>query len=206
METLTPICPVCKENYDNIIKPYSMQPCGHGICKECFSQMENLNTRLQPLSCPVCRSDIIICKPNYDLKKITDEISNQADPEEWIIRLYEIKQNVTNVIHEDMKKYCKLIVLRVLLKDHFDMMADLESEEWTSEDKIIIKDIKSEIVKIISNHNDDIEEVIKWIKTMSFPLYLEGYLRRFIKRVYDNKDFLSLTQSEWILDLFVQPV
>ena len=142
METLTPACPVCKENYDNIVKPWSIQPCGHGICKSCYSRLQNLNTRTIPLSCPMCRSDIIICKPNYDLQKITNEISNAADVEEWIVRLYEIKQNSTYIVDEEMKKYCKLIVMRTILKDHFDMIADLDQNEWTVEDKIIVKTSK----------------------------------------------------------------
>lgn len=207
MDTL-PNCPVCLRIFDEIVSPHTLHPCNHGICRQCLTQLEIRSiTGRTDLKCPQCRVEVEDHKSNFDLKMITDSIKHKEDACSWVERLATYKKCENVFISEPMRKYAKLIVLRISFEDLLDVLADTDVEQWTVKEKILIKELKQELSEIICAHLDeDCETVIRWIKVLSFPLQVEKYLRVFVRRCFDNKEFLEEKDATWILDLFVQAV
>tara|TARA_B100000683_G_scaffold34586_1_gene30237 strand:- start:5102 stop:5644 length:543 start_codon:yes stop_codon:yes gene_type:complete len=63
-------CPICQNTYSASRVPYSLQPCGHGMCKDCAIQY--FDERLE-VECPVCRCTVLRRVVNWDLKSVCGE-------------------------------------------------------------------------------------------------------------------------------------
>lgn len=203
-----PNCPVCLRCFDELVLPYTLHPCNHGICRQCLTQMElrSITARVE-LKCPQCRGPVEEHKSNFDLKRITDLIKHKEDACAWAERLGTYRKAEHVIISAPMKKYAKLIVLRITFEDLLDVLADTDIEHWTIKEKLLLKELKQELSEMICEHMDeDYETVIKWLKVLSFPIQVEKYLRVYIRRCFDNRDFLEKNGAAWVLDLFVQAV
>lgn len=201
-----PKCPVCLRPYNNIVIPYTVHPCNHGICKSCLCQLESRQSSRNPMRCPQCREFITKNDPNYDLKELTDVITSDEEADDWVKRVQCYKRNELFTVNESMKKYCKMIMLRISFDDTLDTLSEIEIINWSVSDKFMLKEMKKEWIRIVAVYNPEYEKVIKWLRVLSFPMNVEKYFRTFLRRTYDNMDFLDLTNSAWILDMFVQPV
>lgn len=203
-----PNCPVCLRCFDEIVVPYTLHPCNHGICRSCLTQLEiRAVTARQELKCPQCRSAVDDHKSNFDLKMITDSIKHKEDACAWVNRLGTYRKADNVIISEPMRKYAKLIVLRITFEDLMDVLADTDIDDWTLKEKLLLRELKQEITEIIcENVEEDCETVLRWLKVLSFPLRVEKYLRLYVRRCFDNREFLEKNDATWILDLFVQAV
>ena len=65
----TPRCAICHNRYSNRRVPYILQPCSHGLCKQCVDEYIVMRGNT---TCPTCRTTILRHTVNYDLKEMCE--------------------------------------------------------------------------------------------------------------------------------------
>ena len=99
-------CPICHNHYSSTRIPYSLQPCAHGMCKDCAEQY--FDERMES-ECPVCRCTVLRRAVNWDLKSLCCE-----SLEPWKQKLMDALQPRGHVhISDDLLPAASLIVHRV---------------------------------------------------------------------------------------------
>ena len=155
--TITPICPVCRKNYSDKVKPISIQPCGHGICSICLNTLkeyvthevdENGNPTLEetPVKCPTCRQTIIHHRPNFDLREITRNVNIDHISGYWerqIIQMCELK-GIRIKFSKAVRKYAKPICMRIAYNDTFVKMTDTPVL-WTASERGAVMIMKNSL-------------------------------------------------------------
>ena len=63
-------CPICHNEYSLGRIPYSLQPCSHGMCKDCAITYFDERSESE---CPVCRCTVLRRAVNWDLKTVCRE-------------------------------------------------------------------------------------------------------------------------------------
>ena len=104
----TPRCPICQNHYCAKRVPYIMQPCSHGICKDCASAY--FDERMET-TCPICRATVLRHTVNYDLKEMCS-----GSLEGWKESLMESlckKPGVNVTLTDDILPAAPLIVHRM---------------------------------------------------------------------------------------------
>jgi len=103
-----PRCPICQNRYSCVRVPYVLQPCSHGLCKDC---VDEYITRRGNSLCPKCRGSIEKHSVNYDLKEVC-EVSLSG----WKETLMEVLSENPGVnirISDSLLPVSQLIVCRV---------------------------------------------------------------------------------------------
>ena len=196
MAICTPICPICLKNYSKECTPVSLQPCGHGICTICIS---NLELRDECPNCPVCRTPIEGHAPNFDLKTMCDDV--EIDPTYWGRRLVEVIHlpNQTIEISDEIRPFCKLLCYRIAYSDYLNDMSN-DTISWSHEDKEKVQKIIKVFSRCIKKNNIEIENAFKWIKVLNFKTAIENYIVNKILNFYEIKEFLEEKNASWIID------
>lgn len=196
MSLCTPVCSVCLKNYNKDVRPVSLHPCGHGICKTCIGSLE---LREEIVKCPQCRCIVEKHQPNYDLRTMTDEV--ESDPTYWGRRLMEVVQLPGSQIEisDEIRPFCKLICTRIIYGNTLKYI-DPDSDNWNESEEDCVQKILKIFSKCINKNNVQIEEAFKWIKALNFEMHLENYIYQKIINFYDIKHFLDEKKASWIID------
>ena len=216
--TVTPICPVCRKNYSDKVKPMVLQPCGHGICNICLSTMkdyveEDLDDNGNPvlgesrIKCPTCRITIVHERPNYDLREITANVNIDHLDGYWekqIFRMCEVK-GVKIKFSKGVRMYAKPICMRIAYDETFVNMTDGPTL-WTTNEKDAVLVMKNALIRCAINTGDDIDVLCKWIGVLSFTKHVQRYFLAFFLEWYEHRDFLKEMNGVWIMDVITHPV
>ena len=214
---VTPICPVCRINYSEKVRPVILQPCGHGMCKACLTSLkeyacditnegDTVRDRLMPV-CPVCRTSISADTPNYDLREITSNVHMDHLKGYWekqIVNLCELK-GIKITFSDRIRPYAKPICMRIVYNDTFVTMTG-SPDLWSNEEKAAIMLMKNAFVKCVSTVDDSIDNVCKWIGVLAFTKQVERYFLTFFLEWYEHREFLEELDGKWIMDIITHPV
>jgi len=135
-----PRCPICHNRYNAVRIPYSLQPCSHGLCKNCIDEYIVLRDNDQ---CPTCRATITNHAVNYDLKELCT-----GSYESWKEILMESlceKPDLTITISDDLLPVAGLIRKRLSNNRH----------------------VFHDLVTLVRHCEED--EVYSWIDILRFP-------------------------------------
>ena len=169
-----PLCPVCQNNYNTVLIPRVINPCGHGICVQCLDKYVSRGGD----TCPICRTDILGTSVNYDLRAMC-----QPPDDGWKRDLQRILgrhmpgQNVE--LHDGLKLLSPMIRLRC---------------EWTVGS---LKEAKAALVKLVLAM--DVKDVLQWITSLHFDTETEVQLLQHVSTLLEQKTFLQ--NDSWILEL-----
>ncbi len=213
---VTPICPVCRKNYSDKIKPMTLQPCGHGICSICLNTLKDYVTpevdeNGNPLTdealakCPTCRRSIVYDRPNFDLREITCNVNMDHVNGYWerqIHQMCEMKGLHINFSRK-LRRYAKPICMRIAFDETFVNITDIPSL-WSSNEISAVRIMKNALIRCVSD--DDLDVLCKWIGVLSFTKHVERYLLTFFLEWYDHRDFLKEMNGMWIMDVITHPV
>lgn len=216
--TITPICPVCRKNYSDKVKPMVLQPCGHGICSICLTTLkeyvtqevdENGNPTLEetPAKCPTCRQSIVHHRPNFDLREITRNVNMDHVSGYWekqIIQMCELK-GVRIKFSKAVRKYAKPICMRIAYNETFVKMIDAPAL-WTTSERGAVMIMKNSLIRCVNNTGDELDTLCKWIGVLSFTKQVERYFIHFFLEWYEHKEFLMDVDGAWIMDVITHPV
>ena len=181
MSVSFPMCPVCHKPYSSTVTPMLMQPCCHGICKDCITTfVEDHEGR----TCPTCRVDITDVTPNYDLR---DMCQNQDQPE-WSYRLTRVIPAGSNIeFNENVECMASLIYLRLRIKY-------LSLDSLTS-----MTDIKNCLTHLILKKPYDY--LLQWILALNFEEKMEMTLIDHLNKQKENLNFLEKEGATWLMPL-----
>lgn len=101
-------CPICHNLYSACRIPYSLQPCSHGMCKECA--IKYFDDRLET-ECPVCRCTVLRRAVNWDLKSMCGEPLDGW--KQQLMEALKAKPNIHVEITDDILPAAALILHRV---------------------------------------------------------------------------------------------
>ena len=135
-----PRCPICHNRYSAAHIPYTLQPCSHGLCKECVDEYITVrnNTR-----CPTCRGAIENHAVNYDLKELCT--GSYGSWKEILMETLCDKPDLTITISDDLLPVAALIRKRIT--NNRDIFADL--------------------VTLVRHCRE--EDVYNWVDVLRFP-------------------------------------
>ena len=179
-----PKCPICKNMYTRERKPYILQPCCHGLCKECI---KGLRDHDENAKCPQCREIIIEEKPNYELIELLPDLTEAPFYTEKLLELTEIIGAVVT-IGEEVEMFSKLIVDRIGYK-HALSQVPHSKRNWTEGDKKCMKRFVLDIKGIILVSDTEFVNLVKWIEVLSFPEHVETYLVSKTGQLFEKKNF-----------------
>ena len=215
---ITPICPVCRKNYSDKVKPMIMQPCGHGICSICLNTLKDyvtpdIDDRGNPIvgetpaKCPSCRKPIISETPNYDLREITANVNLDHVSGYWekqIAQMCELK-GIQIKFSRFVRKYAKPICMRMAYNETFVNMIDGPAL-WTKSERGAVLIMKNCLIRCVNNTNDELDTLCKWIGVLAFTKSVERYFIQFFLEWYEHKEFLQEMDGVWIMDVITHPV
>ena len=192
-----PKCPICKNIYSTEKKPYVLQPCGHGLCKDCIKDLREHDG--EDCKCPQCREIIIEEKPNYELIELIPDLSDAPFYADKLIELSEIVGAVVH-ISEEVEIFSKLIVDRI--QSNSKIIAVPHSKRsWTEADRKILKKLVLDIKGIILTSETQFTTLTKWIEVLSFPDHVESFLVSRTVQLYEKKNFLKLRDAMWLMEI-----
>ena len=192
-----PKCPICKNIYTTDRKPFVLQPCGHGLCKDCIKSLREHDG--ENCKCPQCREVIIEEKPNYELIELIPDLSDAPFYADKLIELTEIIGAVVT-INEEVEIFSKLIVDRI--NENAKICAIPHSKSsWTDVDRRIIKRLVLDIKGIILTSDTQFTILTKWIEVLSFPDHVESFLVSKTVQLYEKKNFLKLREAMWLMEI-----
>ena len=181
MSITFPLCPVCHKPYSSDVTPVIVQPCCHGICRDCITTFIQDH---EGKTCPTCRADITDITPNYDLREMCQ---NQLLPE-WTHQLIRVLPAGTLIeFTPSIEDMAPLIYYR--LRHNFIS----DDEECT------LRKIKNCLTKLILEKPYDY--ILKWILALNFEEHMESILISFIAKQNENYKFLIEEGASWILPL-----
>lgn len=136
----SPRCPICHNHYNTVRIPYILQPCSHGMCKDCA--VVYFDDRMET-NCPVCRTTVLRRTVNYDLKEMCT-----GSLEGWKAMLMDClskKPGVGVTITDEILPVAPLIMNRVTNN----------------------RDIHDSLVTLVRHF--DSEDAYSWVDTLQFP-------------------------------------
>lgn len=136
----TPRCPICHNHYCAKRVPYIMQPCSHGICKDCASTY--FDERMET-TCPLCRATVLRHTVNYDLKEMCS-----GSLEGWKEAL--------------MESLCKKPGINVTLTDDILPAAPLIMHRVSDN-----RDIHQALVTLVRHVS--VDDAYHWVDVLNFP-------------------------------------
>ena len=136
----TPRCPICHNRYSGQRIPYVLQPCSHGLCKQCA---EEYIVRRDNSSCPTCRATILRHTVNYDLKEMCT-------------------QSLEGWKEELMESLCKTPGIPVTIEDSILPVAQLIVNRVN-----LNRNIHDALVTLVRNTNP--EDAYSWVDALQFP-------------------------------------
>ena len=137
----TPRCPICHNRYSGQRIPYILQPCSHGLCKQCAYEYI---VRRDNTSCPTCRTTILRHTVNYDLKEMCTE-----PLEGWKEIL--------------METLCKTPGVNVTIEDSILPAAQLIVNRISGN-----RDLHRSLITLVRNSST--EEAYGWVQALQFPI------------------------------------
>lgn len=192
-----PKCPICKNIYTTDRKPYVLQPCGHGLCKDCVKGLRDHDG--ENCKCPQCREVIIEEKPNYELIELIPDLSDAPFYTDKLIELNEMI-GVVVTINEEVEIFSKLIVDRI--NEKAKICAIPHSKRfWTDVDRKLLKKLVLDIKGIILTSDIQFTILTKWIEVLSFPDHVESFLVSKTVQLYEKKNFLKLRDAMWLMEI-----
>lgn len=139
-EMSSPRCPICQNHYSSSRVPYIMQPCSHGICKDCA--IAYFDDRLET-SCPLCRATVLRRTVNYDLKEMYS-----TSLEGWKKSLHDLLRRKPD--------------LKVNITDDILPAAPLLVNRLTGD-----RDVHQSLVTLVRHTTSD--DAYMWVKVLNFP-------------------------------------
>jgi len=136
----TPRCPICHNRYNGQRIPYVLQPCSHGLCKNCADEYI---VRRGSTSCPTCRATILRHTVNYDLKEMCT-------------------QTLEGWKEELMESLCKTPGIPVTIEDSILPAAALIVNRVS-----LNRDLHDSLVTLVRNTSS--EEAYNWVDALQFP-------------------------------------
>ena len=93
-------CKICCELYNNCEhRPIVLMPCGHSYCSKCVSILK----QEYPVNCPICREEVRLDKPNYELIETLDNKHQlELDLQATNMGLKKVLKNVYKVINKQI--------------------------------------------------------------------------------------------------------
>ena len=134
-----PKCAICLNRYDAIRIPYVLQPCGHGLCKDCIDEYITVRGNV---TCPSCRAMIEHHTINFDLNTICSESSDSW--KELLMEALSEKPDLTVTISDDLMPVAGLIRKRLTNN----------------------RDIQQELVTLVRQCTED--DVYSWVEALKF--------------------------------------
>ena len=169
-----PLCPVCQNNYNTVLVPRVIHPCGHGICSQCLDKYVSRGGE----TCPICRTDIVNTCVNYDLRSMC-----KAPEDDWKVDIHRIlgrhMPGHDVELHDGLKIMSPMLRLRC---------------EWTVGS---LKEAKAALVKLVMEMQ--VDEVLQWITSLHFDTEIEIQLIQHISVLVEQKAFLQ--NDAWVLEL-----
>lgn len=200
-----PKCPICLCRYSTEKKPMTMQPCGHGICKECLGAYRDRNEEDEEITCPTCREVIIEEKPNYDM---IDLMPDEYETRIWSQKLVDNfeRAGIAVVVTPKVEVMSKLLVTRVINDDIIQSIGRMQKDEWSDSEIRLVRGLKQEFTDCINVLEMNFREASKWIQVLSLPPLFENYFITHVLTVFENKSFLKEMDAEWLMDLIPMSV
>ena len=129
--SMTQFCPICLDNFTNIIK----LPCNHDFCTSCVKNLKHHNI----MKCPLCRSPFCYlqsCYSNNNLITQSTRHSNQIVPENIIQielnnQIYQINQETFNLLINNINQ-------DLILDSSFDIYDIVESQSSNNTRNLIM--------------------------------------------------------------------
>jgi hypothetical protein len=209
---VTPPCPICRVRYSSRVKPVTLQPCGHGCCRKCLTelsvrvQIDEYGVPVEP-KCPLCREPIAKDTPNFALREITSNVNNDQKVGFWEKQIMQLDTITGRKISfsREMRSYAKVVCLRIAYDDVI-IGIKLESKAWNNAEVEAIQAIQNGIIHVLLKTDDEMDVLCKWIGLLAFPIVVETYLLKYFIQWYDNKDFLQSIEGLWLMDVITHPV
>ena len=136
----TPRCPICLKRYSGQRIPYILQPCSHGLCKQCADEYI---VRRESTSCPTCRATILRHTVNYDLKEVCT-----GSLEGWKEAL--------------MESLCKTPGVHVTIEDSILPAAQLIVNRISGN-----RNFHDSLITLVRNSSTD--DAYSWVEALQFP-------------------------------------
>ena len=170
---LLPICPICHIQYSLSTKPLVLQPCGHGVCLNCFLKCNerDINT------CSICREVVVSHKPNYELMQMC-----QPPATNWKFRLQNavapLLTGVDFVINDSLEAVAPLIILK-------------------AHGIISVYDFRKVIADLVICMSP--ADLYRWIEVLQFDNETE--LLGMAHQMVSDQRFLQVQRALWVLEL-----
>ncbi len=202
----TPLCPVCRNNYSDKVKPNVLQPCGHGMCSECLDLLKDYS-ETKSVQCPICRRRAVVFVPNYDLLSITSNVNNDHVTGYWEGELLKHckTRGLKITLTSEVEKYARALCIRILYDDIFLHILD-DVALWTAKEREAVILVKNAFVRIVRLTGDPFSRLAEWINVLSFTKVVEVYLLSFFTNWFENKKFLEKRKCMWLMDALTFPV
>jgi hypothetical protein len=201
----TPKCPICQNNFSNKVKPLAIQPCGHGICGNCFDTL--LETNGMHSSCPLCRELIANAQPNWDLREVTNQFKPKRELGYWEKQILDIHhlRGIKFKFNKRSRAFSKAMCIRIAYDEQFCSMKNDEFE-WNELERKTISSLKNALVKSALQTSLTLSELTEWIHALALTNALESYLIIFFHRLYDTKEFLEKLGCDWFMKTITYPL
>ena len=192
-----PKCPICKNIYTTERKPFVLQPCGHGLCKDCIKALRDHEG--ENCKCPQCRETIIEEKPNFELIELLPDLTDAPFYTDKLLELTEIIGAVVT-IGPEVEMFSKLIVDRIAYKTQIIEIPH-SKRNWTETDKKVLKRLVLDIKGVILVSEIEFTNIVKWVEVLSFPEHIETYLVSKTVQLFEKKNFLKLREAIWLMEI-----
>lgn len=197
----TPTCPICLKCYSSSVIPRIMYPCGHGCCAECIIEYRAHNEDSDTLTCPQCRQEIEKDFNNYDLQEITNNVDTDT-LNYWTRRLMEVVRpygrNVN--IRDDVKPLSRTIFTRLVFKDDYKVMGDIDEFLWSMEDRQKVKSLSKCFIEALLHSDIDTKTALNWLSVLHLSTSIENVLLNDVHKFYKCKQFLEEIEATWLMD------
>lgn len=201
---VTPLCPICLNNYSSKYLPRILYPCGHGMCNYCYLKLKEHtaeNNEDAVCLCPKCREPIVEAVSNYDLQEITQNVNTDLLGY-WSRRLLGVVglEGQTVHINENVKPLCQTIFTRICFQEDFTVMEGTDQLLWTEEERHKVKALSRSMIRSLLENPIEKEDALNWISVFHLPSSVEKAILWDVNKFYKSKQFLEKMDATWIMD------